>query len=169
MRNVTGSLPSRRSSDAWLRRRSHSMSAAANRPKPTQRALIPSDTLFDMAWSTPTSNYQELRKADPDRYSQLVAHAARIGMELGADVIKTQYTGSPETFERVVEATRPVPVVIAGGPLCSESEVLSAARGAITAGARGVSFGRNVFERKDPTHMLRLLQSAVHREGPLHS
>ena len=114
-------------------------------------------------------NYQELRKADPDRYSQLVAHAARIGMELGADVIKTQYTGSPETFERVVEATRPVPVVIAGGPLCSESEVLSAVRGAITAGARGVSFGRNVFERNDPTHMLRLLQSAVHREGPLHS
>ena len=110
-------------------------------------------------------NYQELRKADPDAYAQLVAHAARIAMELGADVIKTQYTGSPETFERVVEATHPVPVVIAGGPLCSESEALSAARGAIAAGGRGVSFGRNVFERDDPTYMLRLLQSAVHEEG----
>ena len=109
-------------------------------------------------------NYQELREAEPDRYSQLVAHAARIGMELGADIIKTQYTGSPETFERIVEATRPVPIVIAGGPLCSESDALSAARGAVMAGARGVSFGRNVFERDDPARMLRLLHSAVHEE-----
>ena len=114
-------------------------------------------------------NYQELRKAEPDRYSQLVAHAARIGMELGADVIKTQYTGSPETFERVVEATRPVPIVIAGGPLCSELDALSAAREAIAAGASGASFGRNVFERDDPAHMLRLLHSAVHEHVPTHS
>ena len=111
-------------------------------------------------------NYQELRKADLGRYSQLVAHAARIGMELGADVIKTQYTGSPETFERVIEATRPVPVVIAGGPLCSEPDALSAIRGAIAAGASGASFGRNVFERDDPARLLRLLHSAVH-EGVL--
>ena len=115
------------------------------------------------------NNYQELRKAEPDRYSQLVAHTARIGMELGADVIKTQYTGSPETFERVVEATRPVPVVIAGGPLCSEPAALSAARGAIAAGASGASFGRNVFERDDPARMLRLLHSAVHEAVPTHS
>ena len=69
----------------------------------------------------------------------------------------------------VVEAARPVPVVIAGGPLCSESEALSAARGAIAAGAKGVSFGRNVFKRDDPANMLRLLQTTVHEEEPLHS
>lgn len=110
-------------------------------------------------------NYRELKSSDPDAYSRLVTHAARIGMELGADVIKTQYTGSPETFERVVEATRPVPVVIAGGPFCSASESLSAARGAVAAGGKGISFGRNVFQREDPTHMLRQLQSIVHGEG----
>ena len=114
-------------------------------------------------------NYHELRKAEPDRYARLVAHAARIGMELGADVIKTQYTGSPETFERVVEATSPVPVVIAGGALCTESDALSAVRGAIAAGASGASFGRNVFERDDPARMLRLIHSAVHEEEPPHS
>ena len=109
-------------------------------------------------------NYQELRDTEPDRYSQLVAHTARIGMELGADVIKTHYTGSPETFERVIEAVRPVPVVIAGGPLCSERDALSAARGAIVAGARGVSFGRNVFKRDEPVHMLKLLHATVHEK-----
>ena len=109
-------------------------------------------------------NYQKLREAEPDHYSQLVAHAARIGVELGADVIKTQYTGSPETFERVIRATRPVPVVIAGGPFRSESDALSAASGAVEAGASGVSFGRNVFERDDPARMLRLLHLAVHED-----
>ena len=114
-------------------------------------------------------NYHELRATDPDRYLQLVVHAARVGMELGADVIKTQYTGSAESFQRVVRATHPVPVVIAGGPFSSEQQVLSAARTAIAAGARGISFGRNVFERDDPARMLRLLHSAVHEEVPPHS
>ena len=112
-------------------------------------------------------NYQELKTADPEAYSKIVAHSARIGMELGADVVKTQYTGSPETFARVVEATHPVPVIIAGGPLCSESESLAAARGAVAAGGKGVSFGRNVFERGDPDQMLRRLRSVVHDGGAL--
>ena len=111
-------------------------------------------------------NYQELRETAPDRYSQLVAHAARIGMELGADVIKTSYTGSPESFARVVEAARPVPVVIAGGEFTSERQVLSSARGAVTAGASGVSFGRNVFLRDDPSRMLQLLHATVHDQAP---
>ena len=113
-------------------------------------------------------NYGDMRQAAPERYSSLVAHAARIGVELGADVIKTPYTGSPETFARVVDATRPVPVVIAGGPLRSDSAILTAARGAVSAGARGVSFGRNVFQRDDPSQMLGLLHCAVqrHRDHP---
>ena len=107
-------------------------------------------------------NYNELKNTEPQRYTELVAHAARIGMELGADVIKTQYTGSPDTFEKVVEAAHPVPVVIAGGPLSSEAAALSSIRGAVKAGGRGVSFGRNVFERRDPADMLRLIRSSLH-------
>ena len=85
-------------------------------------------------------NYQELRKADPDAYAQLVAHAARIGMELGADVIKTPYTGSPETFDRVVE------VIHIQSPSSSPEDhsalslaAVSAARGAVAAGVHAVS------------------------------
>ena len=33
-----------------------------------------------------------------------VAHAARIGAELGADVVKTVYTGDPDSFRDVVRA-----------------------------------------------------------------
>ena len=50
-----------------------------------------------------------------------VKHAARIGAELGADIIKTNYTGSPDTFKEVVNGC-PVPVVMAGGPKTKTSE-----------------------------------------------
>ena len=48
---------------------------------------------------------------DPDT----VAHCARVGNELGADVVKVPYTGDPDSFAKVVEGCC-VPVVIAGGP-----------------------------------------------------
>ena len=50
-----------------------------------------------------------------------VKHAARVGAELGADIVKVPYTGSTETFAQVVEGC-PVPVVIAGGPKMDSDE-----------------------------------------------
>lgn len=109
-------------------------------------------------------NYEEVKSSNPDKYSKIVAHCCRIGMELGADLIKTQYTGSPETFERVVQAVRPLPVMIAGGPCRSEEEMLASARGALKAGARGISFGRNIFERSHPEDFLGRLHSLIHHD-----
>ncbi len=80
-----------------------------------------------------------------------MGHAARAGAELGADIIKTNYTGDPDTFRHVVEGC-PVPVVIAGGPKTeTDLEFLQMIEGAIEAGARGVDIGRNVFQAEDPT------------------
>ena len=107
-------------------------------------------------------NYEDLRNDSPDRYSKLVSHCCRIGMELGADLIKTQYTGYPETFERVVEAVQPLPVMIAGGPSKSEEEMWNNAKGALDAGAKGISFGRNIFNRSQPEKTLAELPSLVH-------
>ena len=50
-----------------------------------------------------------------------VKHAARVGAELGADIVKVPYTGSVETFTEVVDGC-PVPVVIAGGPKMGSDE-----------------------------------------------
>ena len=87
----------------------------------------------------------------------VVKHVARVGAELGADVVKTVYTGSPETFREVIRGC-PVPVLVAGGPkLDSERGALAVVEGAIAAGAAGVSFGRNVFQSKDPTGMTRAI------------
>ncbi|MGO9179160.1 MAG: class I fructose-bisphosphate aldolase [Candidatus Limnocylindrales bacterium] len=99
-----------------------------------------------------------------ERYSApRVAYASRAVMELGADIVKTFYTGSPDTFATVVAAAAPVPVVAAGGPpLASWDEVLDMARGAIWAGAAGVTFGRNIWQRPAPTDAVSALVAEVH-------
>ncbi len=94
---------------------------------------------------------------------QLVAHVARVGAELGADIIKTNFTGDIDSFRAVVEGC-PVPVVMAGGPKTStDEEFLSMVRAAVDAGGRGVAIGRNVFQHDNPTAMTRALTLIVHR------
>jgi fructose-bisphosphate aldolase / 2-amino-3,7-dideoxy-D-threo-hept-6-ulosonate synthase len=96
---------------------------------------------------------------------EVVAHAARIGAELGADIIKTNYTGDIETFKTVVEGC-PVPVVIAGGPKCkSNQEVLQTTFDSLKAGAAGISIGRNVFQCENPTQILKALSAIVHENA----
>ena len=93
----------------------------------------------------------------------VVAHAARLGAELGADIIKANYTGSIETFKIVVESC-PVPVVIAGGPKCkTPQEILQTAHDSIKAGSAGLSIGRNVFQHTSPTLMVKALYAIVHK------
>ena len=65
--------------------------------------------------------------------------------ELGADIIKTQYTGSAESFEKVVNSALGRPVIIAGGPLKQVDEAYLMAKNVIDAGGAGISYGRNVF------------------------
>jgi predicted phospho-2-dehydro-3-deoxyheptonate aldolase len=96
---------------------------------------------------------------------EVVAHAARIGAELGADIIKTNYTGSIESFKQVTESC-PAPVVIAGGPKCkSPQEVLQTTSDAIKAGAAGLSIGRNVFQCDNQALIVKALSAIVHKDA----
>jgi fructose-bisphosphate aldolase / 2-amino-3,7-dideoxy-D-threo-hept-6-ulosonate synthase len=89
--------------------------------------------------------------------------AARIGAELGADIVKTNYTGSPDTFKEIVKGCN-VPVVIAGGPkMDTEADLLQMVYDAIGAGAMGVAIGRNIFQAKDPTLLVSKLCTIVHK------
>jgi fructose-bisphosphate aldolase/2-amino-3,7-dideoxy-D-threo-hept-6-ulosonate synthase len=95
----------------------------------------------------------------------LVAHAARLGAELGADIIKTNYTGDAESFKTVVDSC-PVPVIIAGGPKMETSrDVLQMVKDSISAGGAGLSIGRNVFQHEDPAKMVKALSAIVHNEA----
>ncbi|GAB7044240.1 MULTISPECIES: beta/alpha barrel domain-containing protein [Catenuloplanes] len=112
-------------------------------------------------------NHLRLRQEDPERFAALVRHCARIAMELGANAIKTIYTGTPETFRTVVESAMGVPVLIAGEALVDPNEALERARGAVKAGASGVAFGRQIFERDDAGPFVTRLRAALDDVAPL--
>ncbi|MCK9152495.1 2-amino-3,7-dideoxy-D-threo-hept-6-ulosonate synthase [Methanobacterium alcaliphilum] len=94
--------------------------------------------------------------------AEVVKLAARAGAELGADIIKTNYTGDPDTFKEVVDGC-PVPLVIAGGPKVeTEQELLEMVENSVSVGGAGVAIGRNVFQAKSPQNTTRAISEIVH-------
>jgi class I fructose-bisphosphate aldolase len=94
----------------------------------------------------------------------VVAHCARGGMELGADVVNVCYTGDMESFARVTEACC-IPVVIAGGEkMDSTRDLLQMVHDSLRAGGGGISLGRNVFQHARPQQLVRALRGLVHED-----
>ena len=101
-------------------------------------------------------------KIENEHDPEVVKLAARVGAELGADIVKTNYTGDPDTFKEVVDGC-PVPVIIAGGPKVeTDKQLLEMVNDAMEVGGAGIAIGRNVFQAKDPTKMTRALVEIVH-------
>lgn len=93
---------------------------------------------------------------------EVVAHSARVAMELGADIVKVPYTGDMDSFSRVVESCC-VPVLIAGGPkMASTRDFLQTVSDAVKAGAAGISVGRNVFQHPKPRMLVSALSGIIH-------
>jgi class I fructose-bisphosphate aldolase len=94
--------------------------------------------------------------------ADLIRLNARMAFELGADAIKTDYSGSAETYAPVIESC-PIPILIAGGPKTKTvREGLEMVQGAMEAGAAGVVMGRNIIQADDPAAMLRAVRAIVH-------
>ena len=111
--------------------------------------------------------YPRGEKINDEYDPAVIKHAARLGAELGADVVKVSYTGSAETFRDVVEGCH-VPVIIAGGPkMESDRAILEMVKGAMEAGAAGTSIGRNVFQHQSPTKIVAALCMIVHKDATL--
>ena len=93
------------------------------------------------------------------RTARYLGLCCRICAELGASVVKTYYC---EDFDKVV-AGCPVPVVIAGGPICeTELEVMEFVYDGMQKGAIGINLGRNVWKHPEPVAMMRSLRGIIH-------
>ncbi len=92
-----------------------------------------------------------------------ISLAARIGAEMGADIIKTRYPGEEASFREIVAATGR-PVMIAGGPMRDSSlrSLYQLVDQSLSAGAEGVIFGRNVWQHARPDAVLAGLAAMVH-------
>jgi DhnA family fructose-bisphosphate aldolase class Ia len=101
-------------------------------------------------------------KRDPE----VLSYGARLAAEVGADIIKTEYTGDPETMAALVAGV-PVPVLVLGGArLDSEDELLETTRDALSSGVAGVIYGRNIWQADDPQRIGAAIRSLVHEPAP---
>jgi 2-amino-4,5-dihydroxy-6-oxo-7-(phosphooxy)heptanoate synthase len=95
---------------------------------------------------------------DPD----LVAHAANLAADLGADIVKLPYTGDVSSMADVV-ASCPIPIIVAGGvSVDADEELFSLIRDVMSSGVNGVAIGRNVFQAADVTGTVSRIAEIVH-------
>ncbi len=108
--------------------------------------------------------YPRGQKVENEHDVEFVKHAARVGSELGVDIVKTNYTGDPDSFREVVEGAI-VPVVIAGGPkIDTDEELLQMVKESLEVGGAGVAFGRNLFQAENPGKITRAISEIVHHD-----
>lgn len=93
--------------------------------------------------------------------SGIIAYAARLGLELGADIVKVQYPGSLEALKHVVDSAGKTKVVVSGGKKESEEEFLETARIVVQAGAIGMAVGRNIWQSKEPLEISKKLRAIM--------
>ncbi len=83
--------------------------------------------------------------------------AVRVGCEEGADMIKTYYTGDPESFKKIVRYST-VPVTIAGGPkIRNVIDILKMVKEVMNSGAVGICMGRKIWTYENPPALVRAL------------
>ena len=116
-----------------------------------------------MEWGMPllAMMYPRGKKIRSENDLDQVKLAARVAAELGADIVKTVYTGDPEGFREVTRGC-PVPVVVAGGSKTDDRITLELIEGAMAGGAAGISIGRNAFQHRTPDRFVKAAACIVH-------
>ncbi|MBU4466525.1 aldolase [Patescibacteria group bacterium] len=111
-----------------------------------------------IAWCYPRGkSINNTAEAAPDN----VIYAARVGLELGADIVKIKYCGSQSCFARAVKAAGKTKVMMAGGPKVNEKKFLERVRNVMAAGAIGIVAGRNVWLDKEPLKITEEIKKIV--------
>ncbi|GAH12802.1 unnamed protein product, partial [marine sediment metagenome] len=109
--------------------------------------------------------YPRGKKIKNEHDPEVVNIAVRVGAELGADIVKTNYTGDIDSFKKIVKGVH-IPVIIAGGPkMDTDKELLEMVYDSVQAGGSGVAFGRNIFQSKDPTKLVSAIAKIVHENN----
>ncbi|MFB6134242.1 MAG: class I fructose-bisphosphate aldolase [Halanaeroarchaeum sp.] len=100
-----------------------------------------------------------------DTKDDVIAYGSRLALELGADVAKIKYPGSPEAMEWAVDAAGPVKVVMSGGSKTDDRSFLESVDAVLEAGGNGLAVGRNVWQRQNPMEMLDALEALIFEDA----
>ncbi|MFA4960724.1 MAG: fructose-bisphosphate aldolase [Candidatus Pacearchaeota archaeon] len=91
----------------------------------------------------------------------LMIYACRVGLEIGADIIKIRYCGNKDDLARAVRAAGRARVVIAGGAKKDRKEFLGQTKEIIDVGATGLAVGRNVWQDSDPINISNQIKKVI--------
>ncbi len=105
--------------------------------------------------------YLKGRSIEGKDQKELTAYAARMGLELGADIIKIKYPGDLESLKHAVVSAGKTKVVVSGGAKEDESEFLEMAKIVMQSGAIGMAVGRNIWQNKEPLEITRKLKEII--------
>ena len=96
-----------------------------------------------------------------DGNAEKIVTLVRLASEMGADIIKADPTDDPAEFHRVVEAAR-VPVLVRGGGKEDLKAVLAKSAKLMAQGAKGMVYGRNIYQHENPNAVVRALMAMIH-------
>jgi class I fructose-bisphosphate aldolase len=91
----------------------------------------------------------------------ILAYAARIALELGADIVKMKYNKNQDDLKWIVKSAGKTKVIIAGGSKLSDEELLKEVREEIGAGTSGLAIGRNIWQRDNPYEIIGKLKEII--------
>lgn len=92
---------------------------------------------------------------------KIMAYAARIGLELGADILKMKYSGNVDDLKWMMRSAGRAKLLIAGGAKKSEEELLREAGKIIEAGAFGMAIGRNIWQSRNPFELTKKIKKII--------
>lgn len=101
-----------------------------------------------IAWIYPRGKSVEKKPG-----GELMAYAARTGLEIGADIIKIKYNGNVKDLKWAVKVAGKTQVMIAGGVHEDEKIFLKQVKEIINAGAAGLAVGRNIWQSGNPVEL----------------
>lgn len=117
-------------------------------------------------WSYPRGKGIE---ENPDYSGQkdpeVVAYGARLGLELGADMVKCKYPGDQEDWEQLENVVGEMKTVMSGGSKRSDEAFLQDVSDVVEAGGNGLAVGRNIFQRENPDPILDELEKVIFNDS----
>jgi DhnA family fructose-bisphosphate aldolase class Ia len=109
--------------------------------------------------------YQSLKTMQGALGADYLKRNARLCAELGADIVKVNWSGDQKSFAEIVRACDR-PVVLAGGSLISDAELLTRMQQVRDVGAIGCSVGRNIFQHQNPEAMTAAISRVFRDKWP---
>jgi fructose-bisphosphate aldolase / 2-amino-3,7-dideoxy-D-threo-hept-6-ulosonate synthase len=109
--------------------------------------------------------YQSLSGMGETYGADYLKRNARLCAEMGADIVKVNWSGDGKSFGEIVRACAR-PVVLAGGSLISDEELLTRMETARKVGAVGCSVGRNIFQHANPEAITRAICRVFRDQWP---